>query len=324
MAAPAVQTSDKAQARRPVFGQGRHTYEVTHNWGRLPDSHAWGNTHGICFDRQGRIYVIHDVNAASASPNGVVVFDPDGEFITSWGPEFKGGGHGIEIRREGGEEFLYCCDVGRKVFEKRSLKGEIVWTKGTPAEPGVYNDKVLFNPTNIAFAPDGGFYVADGYGSSYIHQYDKDANWVRTFGGPGSEPGKTSCPHGIIVDTRSPTPLLLVADRANHRLQYFTLDGKHVSFVTDDLRYPCHFDFHGDVVVIPDLESRVTLFDRHNKLICQLADGEKIIDKRTLPREQLPVDRFVAPHGCRFLPTGDIFITEWVTCGRISLLRRVG
>ena len=323
MAAPALQTSDKAQARRPIVGSGRYTYEVIHHWGELPDSHKWGNTHGVIYDSAERIYIIHDVNASSSCPNGVVVFDHDGKFITSWGPEFKGGGHGLEIRKEGGEEFLYCCDVGRKVFEKRTLKGEVVWSKGTPAEAGVYNDKVLFNPTNIAFAPDGGFYVADGYGSSFIHQYDKDAKWVRCWGGRGAEPGQLSCPHGLFVDSRGPTPLLLVADRSNVRLQYFTLEGKHVSFVNHDLRHPCHFDFHGDVVVIPDLHSRVTLLDKQNRLICQLGDGEILQGLRDKTPDQFPPGRFITPHGCRFLPTGDIFITEWVTTGRVNLLRRV-
>ena len=86
---------------------------------------------------------------------------------------------------------------------KTTLKGELVWAKGRPQEPGVYKDpKAKYSPTNVAFGPDGGFYIGDGYGSHYIHQYDKDANWVRTWGGQGTEPGKMRTPHGLWLDNR--------------------------------------------------------------------------------------------------------------------------
>ena len=127
-------------------------------------------------------------------------------------------------------------------------------------------DAVGYKPTNVAFAPDGGFYVGDGYGSHYIHQYDKDAHWVRTWGGLGTTPGKMNTPHGLWLDDRpGRTPSLVVADRANARLQYFTLDGKHISFVNDVL-FPAHFDIRGDVLLVPDLHARVSLFDRDNKV----------------------------------------------------------
>ena len=68
------------------------------------------------------------------------------------------------------------------------------------------------------------------------------------------------------------TPALVVADRANARLQYFTLDGKHAGFVTG-LLFPAHFDIRGDVLLAPDLHARVSLFDRDNKPIVHLGDG---------------------------------------------------
>ena len=327
IAAPLVHASDKAGVKKPILGKGEHTYEADHDWGQLPAKLKWGDTHGICFDAQHRAYIIHTVHPTSQSADGVAVFDEHGKFITSWGEEFKGGGHGIEIRKEGSDEFLYCCDVNRKVFEKRTLKGEILWAKGAPREAGLYQDSQgkdkPFNPTNIAFAPDGGFYVADGYGSSYVHQYDARANYVRSFGGDGKEPGKLQCPHGVYVDRRGPEPVLVVADRGNRRLQYFTLDGKHIKFVTDELRLPCHFDVRNDVLLIPDLESRVTLFDKNNKLITHLGGSKIHGDLRPAPREKLPPGEFVHPHGCRFDRHGNIFITEWVTVGRITKLRRM-
>jgi len=59
-----------------------------------------------------------------------------------------------------------------------------------------------FLPTNFAFLDDDGFLLADGYGSDWIHRYDKDANWVSKFGGPGEGEGKFNLPHGIWIDRR--------------------------------------------------------------------------------------------------------------------------
>jgi len=43
----------------------------------------------------------------------MVVFDSQGKFVKSWGKEFRGGAHGLTIRREGSTEVLYLCDIKR-------------------------------------------------------------------------------------------------------------------------------------------------------------------------------------------------------------------
>ena len=41
----------------------------------------------------------------------VLVFDPKGKFVRSFGKEWHGGGHGIDIRKEGSEEFIYLSNT---------------------------------------------------------------------------------------------------------------------------------------------------------------------------------------------------------------------
>ena len=95
-----------------------------------------------------------------------------------------------------------------KAFAKLTLKGEIVWSRKAPMESGVYAqgktprpkpswNRQGFLPTNFAFLDDGGFLLADGYGSFHIHRYDKDAQVVSCFGGPGDGEGTFKTPHGI-------------------------------------------------------------------------------------------------------------------------------
>ena len=329
-AAPAIlHATDKAGQRSPIIGTGEYRYECNHNWGELPASIKWQTTHNVAVDSAGQVYITHQGYGKDVMDT-VVVFDPKGKFIRSFGKEWHGGGHGLDIRKEGGEEFIYLSHMSEKgPVVKTNLKGEVVWKKETPQESGVYKEKMSYRPTNVAFLADGGFYVADGYGSNFIHQYDKDAKWVRTFGGTGVDAGKMLTPHGLWVDDRpGRKPSLIVADRANARLQYFSLDGKHLGFVHDVL-FPAHFDIRGDVLLVPDLHARVSLFDKDNAPIVHLGDDlawrKKVLDGfkvRAQPSDWQP-GKFIHPHDACYDRDGNIFVVEWVQTGRVTLLKKV-
>lgn len=323
--------TNKSGSNRPVTGIDGHKYEMIHDWGQVPASIQYGNTHGVCEDSHGRIYIHHTVNKASESHDTMVVFDKKGKFIKSWGKEFEGGAHGLHIAREGKHEFLYLCDTKRAIVTKRTLDGEEVFTLGYPKESAAYKTNsdgspaTKYSPTNIALAPNGDIYVGDGYGSSYINQYNSKGEYIRTFGGKGKDPGQLDCPHGLIVDTRGASPVLMVADRGNHRLQRFTLDGKHVDFVSGT-NLPCYFHtFKNGAVVIPDLGARVTLIDKNNQVIAHLGEDDSNTwnQLRKEPREKFVAGKFICPHGACFDHEGNIFVVEWVEVGRVTKLQRV-
>ncbi len=322
--------ADKAGMKNAVIGTGEHTYECLHNWGELPAHVQWGETHGVAIDEAGFIYIKHR-NRVDTPMDAIVVFDPTGKYVTSFGKEYHAGGHGIDIRKEGGVEYLYLCDVNKRQVIKSVLnadrKEEQIWKMCYPVESGVYQKVSQFSPTNIAFAPDGGFYVADGYGSHYIHQYDKNARWVRTWGGAGKEPGQMQTPHGIWLDDRpGRDPSLVVADRANARLQYFTLDGKHLGFVTD-VSFPAHFDIRGSELLVPDVHARISIFDKDNTVIVHLGhdpEWTKLVladnfAMRSQPARWEP-GKFIHPHDACYDRDGNIFVVEWVPTGRVTKL----
>ena len=317
---------NKSGSAKPVLGSGEYTYEVTHDWGELPADIKYGNTHGVCQDSQGHIYIHHTVNAASESSDSMVVFDEKGQFVKSWGKAFKGGAHGLHIRKEGSTEFLYLCDTKRGLVVKTTLAGEQVFSIGYPDEAEAYKDKKKYSPTNLAIAANGDIYVGDGYGSSYVNVYNKDGKYLRTFGGLGKEAGQLNCPHGIILDDRGSEPFLMIADRGNKRIQTFTLGGEHIAFI-DGTNLPCYFDFFktGETI-IPDLGARVTLLDRNNKVIEHLGD-DSAADSwnkiRKLDRTAFTPGKFVCPHGACFDHSGNVFVVEWVEVGRVSKLTRV-
>jgi len=316
--------STSAIMKRPIIGSGEHTYEVFHDWLVPPKNLNWGDTHGVTTDTKGNIYIAHTVGSGSISKDTICVFDQSGRFIKSFGSEFAGGAHGLDLRKEGSTEYLYICDVNRRIVAKTDLNGRVEWEIDYPKESGKYASRDQWNPTNIAFAPNGDIFIGDGYGSSYVHRYTAEGKYVSTIIGPGSDKGQVSCPHGLWVDQRDKkNPKLLVADRSNNRIQQFTLDGIHLGFITEGVRKPCHIHFNHGLMLVPDLDSVVTIFGADNKPVVHLGDGHPS-NLRGAPRKDYIPGKFIHPHGAAWINQRDIVVAEWVPTGRVTLLRRVG
>ncbi|PQO25731.1 hypothetical protein C5Y96_23250 [Blastopirellula marina] len=334
---PAVHASDKSGSRM-VIGPEGYQFEISHDWPNLPDQYHWQTTHNVAVDSEQNLYVIHEGNPELKDHPSIFVFDKDGKFIRAFGNQFQGGGHGIEVRNEGGEEFLYVCAYQQvKSFAKLTKTGETVWQKYAPMEAGVYAEgeatkpekvwgRDRFMPTNFAFLDDGGFYLADGYGSFYVHKYDKDGNWQGKFGGPGDGKGTFATPHGIWIDRRdAANPKTVVCDRAHHTLQVFDKDQNYLSTVSG-FGLPANLDTWNEWMIVPELHARLSIVDKDYNVLAQLGDDVKRVTSekglRTQPKNWIE-GKFVHPHDACFGPDGDIFVAEWVSTGRVSKLKRL-
>ena len=309
-----------AVTERVRTGSGEYTFVSVPNWCNLPEGkQTLGPTHGgVVVDKAGNIYFTLD-----AGPHGILVYSPDGKLQKGIGDGLAGI-HGLTIREEDGEEFIYAAHLAGKQAVKLKLDGTVVWKFGVPMESGKYQNEGQYAPTAIAVAPDGSIFVADGYGQHWVHQFDKNQKYVKSFGGPGGEPGKFNTPHGIALDPRGEKPLLLVCDRANNRLQHFDLDGNFVAVITENLRLPCSVSFHGKNVAIAELQGRVTIIDEKNAAVAALGDNP---DKGqwanfNVPPEQWKSAVFTAPHGLSYDQDGNLYVMDWNASGRVSKLER--
>ena len=184
----------------PVLGADRHKYELVPDWAKVPDSIKLGFTHGVCVNAQNRVYIFNQ------SDHAMCVFDEDGTFVKSWNNGYDKGAHGLTLVTENGQEFLWLCDYSTQRVVKTTLDGKEVLKLPIPPRKEIYPEDKNYIPTNVAPIPDGDIYVADGYGRSWIHQFSNRGQYIRSFGGKGSEPGQFDCPHGIVIDTRSSKP----------------------------------------------------------------------------------------------------------------------
>lgn len=339
LAVPTVITTRRTDGAT-IWGREPYRYEFIHNWAHLPEKYSWQTTHNVAVDAAGLVYVIHEGRADQPDHPSIFVFDPNGKFVRAFGQQFQGGGHGIEVRREGGQEYLYVAAYQQvKTIAKLDLKGETVWERHAPMASGIYAPhedterkadwgRDRFMPTNFAFLPDGDFFLADGYGSYFIHRYDKDGNWKSCFGGPGEGAGKFNTPHGLWIDDRNPQNLeLVVTDRAHHTVQFLSLDGKHLRTQTG-FGLPANIDRQGDLLLVPELLGRVSLLGKDNQVVAQLGDDAARIkaDEKFAIRgdsSKWSQDKFVHPHDACFDRDGNIYVAEWVSTGRVSKLKRL-
>ena len=200
-----------------TLGEGRFRYEPVAGWARLPPGMRMGEVAGIAIDARDRVFVFN------RGPDPMVVLDRDGNFLSSWGRDLFTRAHGVHI---GPDDSIYCTDEGSHSVCKCTLDGRLLMRIGVPGRPARAMSCEPFNRcTHTALAPNGDIYVTDGYGNAAVHKFAPDGRWLRTWGGPGTDPGQFNLPHNIHCDADG---LVYVADRENHRIQVFDGEGRYV------------------------------------------------------------------------------------------------
>lgn len=293
-------------------GSGEFSYRANHEWAQLPDGYEFGTTHGVVEDAEGKIYIHH-----TGSPS-TFVFEPDGTFVRAFGEAYAVGAHGMHLNRETDGEFLYLATTSLGFVAKTTLTGEELLRIETPPRPDIYDDEKHFVPTEVTVGPDGTIYIADGYGQNWVHRYTQSGDYMDSFGGPGEEPGKLNCPHGIMLDERSGTPRILVSDRGNVRLQYFSLAGQHEGVISGMLRHPCTTIEWKKHLFIPDLFSRLTILGPEDGLVAHLADWPDCWKREgwpNLPKSEWQPGKVSSPHDLHVDTAGNIYLAEWLSEG---------
>lgn len=323
-------------------GQGQFRYVYRPDKLKVPEDiqNSWEHVHGIGLSAKNEIFVTYSTRGAlNENTRGLIKFDLQGNYIGTLGSVdiAKGTPHGLDIHHENGEDFLYHSNNQGRVF-KTNTQGEEIWSFDFPEvlpnypnrtwyqrrnqfvdylyEHFAYNFTLLpsvYMPCNIAFHPrEKVFYMADCYGSSYVHKFStEDGRYLdRSFGGKGDELGKFNTPHGLIYDARR--DLLLIADRGNSRLQYFDFDERPVESVQNEvIQEPCDFDLNGDFLLIPDLSGHLSILDKDNKVVSRVDVSEVLGEQGGQ-----------YPHDAIFLPNFDIVVGTW-NSGTLSYWERV-
>ena len=202
-------------------------YEVA-IFGAPPDGEeSWGDTISVAADGNGSILVLR-----RAEPP-VVVFNRSGELQSVWGEGLFPDKHSIDVDAEG---FVWITDRTDQMVYKFTMEGQQLLALGTKGVAGDNDSTDAFNrPSDVAVAPNGDIFVADGYGNSRVVHFSNDGRFIKIIGGTrGTGPGEFDLPHGVAFDSRG---RLIVLDRQNTtktpRIQVFDQDGQFIEQWTD-------------------------------------------------------------------------------------------
>tara|TARA_B100001029_G_scaffold178552_1_gene185597 strand:+ start:5806 stop:6747 length:942 start_codon:yes stop_codon:yes gene_type:complete len=277
-------------------------YSPVPNWCKLPYGMTFKNdATSVAVDSKDNVYVF------CRGPVSLFIFDSEGNYINSWGEGEFLRPHGICVDKN---DDLYLIDDQGHMVEKRTKEGKLIFRLGEKGKSSVRQSGDIFNlPTDAIIDPDtGDIFISDGYGNSRVHKFDTDGKYIKSWGEPGSDPGKFSLPHNIAITSDK---RLLVADRENFRLQIFDTEGNfidqwhihHPMSVTTDKEDNIYVGEMGPPPVqegVKNLGNCVSILNPEGKLIERLGDE--------LPGSN--DNQFVAPHGIAVDSKGSIYVAE--------------
>jgi DNA-binding beta-propeller fold protein YncE len=210
LAVPTAAIGDKpAKTRFP-------DYRPVAGWPVLPASLKFGPVSAVATDSQDRVYVLQ-----RAQPP-VLVFDQTGKFLRSWGKGLTKNPHGLRIDHA---NHVWITDTGRHLVMKFDTKGKLLLSLGKNNQAG--DGPAHFNkPTDVAVAPSGEVFVADGYVNARVVKFSSKGKFLKEWGKKGSGKGEFDLPHAIRVDGKG---RVYVGDRENNRVQVFDSNGKFIA-----------------------------------------------------------------------------------------------
>jgi DNA-binding beta-propeller fold protein YncE len=217
---------------------------------KLPPGMNFGEVPGVAVNSKGHVFVFTRSNSANGPAYApaaaqLLEFDANGQFVREIGKGLYAWSEAHTVRIDKNDN-IWAVDKGSDMVIKFNPAGRVVWvfgrrkegaeddTKpwGHPDPPLPPIDGLFRQPTDVAWDSDGNIYITDGYINSRVAKYDKNGDWVKSWGEKGTGPGQFRLPHAIVIDRNNN---VYVADRSNRRVQVFDTDGNFLRMFTIDV-----------------------------------------------------------------------------------------
>ena len=291
-----------------ILGQGVHRYRVVPGWGRLaPAQVPVEDCHAITEDRDGHIVVL-----TNDKRNNLIVYRKDGTFVSRREDRFPAA-HALEFgvdRR--GDELLWVTDHQISVISLLTPDGRELKRLNADALSARYPDLTKYHATNVAVMKDGDFFISDGYGSHFIHHFDPDWKYIATFGGAGSAPEHLRQPHAIWLDTRRGREDLLVCDRGNALLKWFSPKGELLRTVPVPGSQPSNVAAMADGhIAIASLNGMILILDSQDRVVSAVGGEPPVYENGQLQPLVNYNTTFNHPHDVYVDKAGALYVAQW-------------
>jgi peptidylamidoglycolate lyase len=296
-----------------ILGQGDFRYRARRHWGLLDRAHyPVKDCHGITEDRNGRIVLL-----TNDTHNNLIAYAKPGSFLAAWESRFPTA-HGLDISDQQGDDRYWITDHDVQCVAMCTADGHELRRIGPDAVASKYPDLSKYHPTNSALAPDGDFFVSDGYGSSFVHHFDPDWRYISSFGGTGSAPSNLNTPHSVWIDTRSGKPSLLICDRGNEMLKWFSLSGELQKVVPVPGAQPGNVAQFGgyrgsltDHLAVASLNGMILILDGSDRVVSVVGGEPPIYVDGKLQPLQVFNYTFNHPHDVYVDAAAALYVAQW-------------
>lgn len=299
-----------------IIGHNGYKYKVNMTWGNAnPQKYPVNDCHEMVMAKNGLLYLL-----TNETKNNIIIYNKDGEIKDSWGREFPGG-HGLSIHNENGTEFLYITDTLRHKVFKASLSGRIILEIDYPKEISLYKAADEYKPTETLITDNGDIYITDGYGHQFVIQYNAKGEYIRHWGGRGTENENFDCAHGIALDNRtSGNPTLLICSRNENAFKRFSLDGLYLNTIYLPGSFVCRPVVHGKNLYAAVFRSGnnqnfgsgfITILNEHNKVISSPGATQPIYHNQKLVPQKQNSKVFIHPHDVCVDHDDNLYIPQW-------------
>jgi hypothetical protein len=232
--APMLMQSALAQDAAPI------AFDSVPDFLKLPQDVYLGEASGVAVNSQGHIFVFSRGGSSHGPAFGntaaqLFEFAPNGRFVREIGKNLYAWSFAHMVRIDK-DDNIWAVDKGSDMIIKFNPQGRVVMVFGRKPEASDHDSKPyepvqkpraqvdgrFRQPTDVAWDLQGDIFISDGYVNSRVAKYDKNGQWVKSWGERGSAPGQFNTVHSIANDAEG---TLYVADRFNRRIQVFDGDG---------------------------------------------------------------------------------------------------
>ena len=251
-----------------------------------------GGTSGVAIDRSGNIWVLQ--RTAPGQPQ-LFEFASDFRPLRTVPNSVIGQlekGHGIKVDAQ---DNVWLSDANGGIVLKLSPEGKLLQTIGMRGKRGDWDEakgqRLLWQPLDVAFAPNGDIYIAQGHanespndaelapdnriGAARILHLDRSGKFKGQWYGNQIGPGKFSMAHGVAVDPKNGD--VWIGDREEYRLVVYSRDGKFKKTISmRNLMCAVAFDPQGDLWVSAGRDGQLLKLDRDGHVLGAVGNGSGI------------------------------------------------
>jgi hypothetical protein len=166
--------------------------------------------------------------------HSIIIVDGEGNLVDEW-PHLDAmfsqlpcgrGPHQIKLSPYDPEKHVWIIDDQLHMIYRFTYDGELDMSKGELGVRG-RGPNTFDRPTDIAWLPDGTYFITDGYGGTRVAKFGPDDAFIKDWGQAPADPlnpgpNEFNTVHSIAI---SADRRLFVVDRGHQRMQVFDEEG---------------------------------------------------------------------------------------------------